>query len=280
MDTNTYQQTEEFFANKIFLNAVLPVLKTTVEGKPKLQKAWKGKNGICQIRCLAGPYDPVDPATGKPADDGTHFVIEDGVWTVKRGLSNEKPNVELVFKSRGHLNNFFKGKQIPLPKMRGIFTGKGMFLPFMKALMAMGSLLGSTEPPKSEEDQHLLVKCMFNLLSTGISTLNKLNHPAVTGWTKMSPDRVYAWRVADDESLAAYIRIKAGKSKASRGVYRRSMPFFTMKFDSVPSALGILLSIDDMVDATVQGRLIMEGAPEFGAQLGDLMLMIGGMIQP
>lgn len=267
-----YLQSEEFYANKIFLNAVLPVLKTTVEGKPQLTKAWEGKSGICQIRCLANSFDS--------QDDGTHFIIEDGEWSVKRGLSEETPDMELVFNSRKHLNNFFKGKQIPLPKIKGIFSGKGLFLPFMKSLMAMGKLLGATKPPKREEDQHLLVRCMFNLLSTGISTLNKLDHPKVKKWTTPSPDRVYAWRVGEDEDLAAYIRIKAGKSKASRGVYKRSLPFFTMRFDSVSSALGILLSIDDMIESTVTGRLVMEGAPEYGAQLGDLMLMIGGMIQP
>ncbi len=268
----SYQQSEEFYANKIFLNAVLPVLKTTVEGKENLSKLWKGKSGICQIRCLAGPLDT--------EDDGTHFIIQDGAWSVQRGLSEEKPSIELIFKSRKHLNNFFKGKQFPLPKFRGVFSGKGMFIPFMKSLMAMGALLGSTKPPKSDEDQRLLVQCMFNLLSTGISTLNKLNHPKVVQWTEKSPDRVYAWRVGEDEELAAYIRIKAGKSKSCRGVYRRSMPFFTMRFDTVPSALGTLLSIDDMIEATVTGRIVMEGAPEYGAQLGDLMLLIGSMIQP
>ncbi|MDC7233285.1 MAG: hypothetical protein PQJ58_08630 [Spirochaetales bacterium] len=267
-----YRQSDEYYANKIFLNAVLPVLKTVVEGKASLQKGWKGKNGICQIRCMAGPFDE--------GDDGTHFLIEEGSWSVKRGLSEEKPDVELVFKSRKHLNNFFKGKQIPFPAMKGVFKGKGMFLPFMQALITMGGLLGSTKPPKSEEDQNLLVKCMFNLLSTGISTLNKLGHPKIKKWTEKSPDRVYAWRVGEDEDLAAYIRIKAGKSKASRGVYRRSMPFFTMKFDTVPSALGILLSIDDMIESTVKGKIIMEGAPEYGSQLGDHMLMIGALIQP
>ena len=258
----------EFFANKVFLNSVLPVVKTVVDGKESLKNIWKGKSGVCQINCKTDD-----------GGDGTHFVIEDGEWTVKRGLYEGKPDVELIFKSRSHLNQFFKGKQFPLPAMKGIFKGKGMFLPFMKCLTAMGGLLAATAPPETEEDQRLLVKCMFNLLSTGISTLNKLKHPKVHPWTAKSPDRVYAWAVGDDEDLAAYIRIKAGKSKASRGHYRRSMPFFTMRFDSVRSALGILLSTDDMIESTVSGKLIMEGGPEYGGQLGDHMLLVGSLIQ-
>lgn len=269
--TEEYKHSEEYYTNKIFLNAVLPVMKTVVEGKESLKKGWNGKNGICQIRCLANEHDD--------ADDGTHFLIEEGKWTVKRGLSEESPDVELIFKSRAHLNNFFKGKQIPFPAMKGVIKGKGLFIPFMKTLITMGGLLGSKQAPKSEDDQHLLVKSMFNLLSSGISTLNKLGHPKIKNWTEKSHDRVYAWRVGDDEDLASYLRIKAGKSKASRGVYSRSMPFFTMKFDSVSSALGILLGTDDMIQSTVNGKIIMEGAPEYGSQLGDHMLMIGAMIQ-
>ena len=257
-----------YYTNKLFLDSVLPVLKTVTEGKAALQKAWKGRSGICQIRCRTGD-----------GDDGTHFLIDNGEWNVRRGLSGEKPDVELVFKSRKHLNGFFKGKMLPLPAMRGVLGGKGLFLPFMKSLLAMSALLGATEPPKAEEDGRLLVRCMFYLLSTGISTLNKLEHPKVHPWAASSPDRVYAWAVGEDEELAAFIRVKAGKSKAARGSYKRSMPFFTMRFDSIPSALGILLSTDDMIESTVSGKLIMEGGPEYGAQLGDHMMLVGSLIQ-
>ncbi|MBI9106522.1 MAG: hypothetical protein JEZ04_07220 [Spirochaetales bacterium] len=259
---------EVYYTNRIFLDSVLPVIKPVVEGKASLQKVWEGRTGVCQISCRT-----------EDGADGTHFLIEDGLWSVKRGLYDGKVDVELVFKSREHLNNFFKGKQIPLPAMKGIIGGRGMFLPFMKSLLAMGGLLAAKKPPEAEEDSRLLVKCMFCLLSSGISTLNKLKHPKIYPWTLSSPDRVYAWAVGDDEELAAYIRIKAGKSKASRGKYERSKPFFTMRFDSVPSALGILLSIDDMIESTVNGKLTMEGGPEYGAQLGDHMLLIGSLIQ-
>ena len=52
-----------------------------------------------------------------------------------------------------------------------------------------------------------------------------------------------------------------------------------MRFDSILSALGILLDTDDMLTSTMNGKLVMEGGPEFGAQLGDRMLLIGGLIQ-
>ena len=256
------------YANKIFLNAVLPLLKTIIQECPDLAKKWNGKNAVCQVSCKTDE--------GK---DGTHFNIENGEWTVKRGISENKPDIELEFKSRKHLNNFFKGKVFPLPGMKGVFGNFKFFISFMAVLLKMSGLLGSTKPPANNEDRGLLVKLYFYLLSSGISTLNKLKHPDVHKWTLSSPDRVYAWEVIDREDLSAYMRIKAGNSKAARGKYTRSMPFFTMRFDSIDSALGILMSTDDMIESTVKGKLIMVGGPEYGAQLGDFMLKVGDLIQ-
>ncbi len=105
--------------------------------------------------------------------------------------------------------------------------------------------------------------------------MNKAGHPDVSKWARKSPDRVYAWVLDDMPDVAAYLRVKAGNTKSARGLYTRSKPFFTMRFDSADSALGILLEIDDMIEATINGKLIMEGAPEFGAQLGEYMLLVG-----
>ena len=97
--------------------------------------------------------------------------------------------------------------------------------------------------------------------------------------TEPSPDRVYAFSVDGRPDLGAYFRIKAGKSKAFRGEYTRSAPFFTMRFDSVDSALGTLLQTDDMLEAASSGRLTMAGSPEYGAELGALMMTVAGYAQ-
>ena len=55
------------------------------------------------------------------------------------------------------------------------------------------------------------------------------------------------------------------------------MPFFTLRFDSFPSALGILLGTADMLESVKSGKLIMDGGPEFGAQLGNFLLLIGSL---
>lgn len=253
---------DEMYSSKIFLNAVLPLVKVIVESKENLNKKFLDKNAKIQISAIDG--------YGKAA---THFIIENGEWTVKKGTT-ESPDIELEFKSIEAFNAFFKGKSKKLPRIKG-WKNIRLLIATFKALLTMADMLGAKEPPKEEEEKDLLVKLYFYLLSAGISQLNKAGHPEVSKWVQKSPDRVYAWAVDGKPELSAYIRVKAGNSKSARGQYKRSKPFFTMRFDSVDSALGILLQTDDMIESTIKGKLIMEGAPEFGAQIGEYMIMVG-----
>lgn len=268
MGTQITKEQETLFSTNLFLYAVCPLLKTILEDKESLQKGWKRKKAVAQISCL--------DTGGKKA---IHYLFENGTCTPKKGVSEEPVDIELEFKSPEHLCSFFKGKLFPLPKMKGALRHFSVFLNFMKLLLTMSGLLGAKTAPKKTEDQKLLVKCMFYLLSRGISILNKLGHPDVSAWAAVSPDRVYAWAVEGEPELAAWLRVKKGRTKARRGQYVRSMPFFTMKFDSPKSALGILQETDDMIEATIQKRLIMVGGPEFGAQLGDFMLLVGSLVK-
>ena len=70
-----------------------------------------------------------------------------------------------------------------------------------------------------------------------------MGHPAIRDWTSKSPDRVYQWAVEGHPECTAYLRIKAGKSRAGRGEYKRSKPFFCMKFDTAQHATGAALDI-------------------------------------
>ncbi|MDR2525037.1 MAG: hypothetical protein LBC83_02410 [Oscillospiraceae bacterium] len=259
---------DTLFSYKIFLNAALPLVKVIASDIPALAKKFEHAHCIFQVSAL----DP-DMSGGKVA---THFTVNNGEWTVCADKVATNPMVELEFKSIDAFVAFFKGKMSPatLPRMKGVLKHTGMFAAFMQVLLKMSSLLGATVPPADEETKVLLVKSFFYLLSSGISCLNKNGHPGVSGWTKPSPDRVYSWAVNNHPEVAAYIRIKAGKSRAGRGEYKRAMPFFTLRFDSLDSALGTLLGTDDMMEATKAGRLIMDGAPEFGAQLGEFMLTV------
>lgn len=252
----------DLYSNKIFLNAVLPLIKVIVEKDPSVNKAFKGKSGKVQISAIT-----------RESKVGTHYIIDNGQVEVKLGTT-EKPDLELEFNSIESFNGFFKGTSKKLPRIKGI-KNLGLLIATLKALLKMSALLGATDIPKTEGEKDLLVNLYFYLLSSGISQLNKVGHPDVSKWVQKSPDRVYAWAVDGKPNLAAYLRVKAGNSRSARGQYTRSKPFFTMRFDSTESALGILLDKDDMLESTIDEKLIMEGAPEFGAQIGEFMLLVG-----
>lgn len=260
---------EVLLTNKIFLNAALPLLKVIANDVPSLAKKFEKVHCIYQVSAL----DPSAP-DGKYA---THFTVNNGEWKVCADKVATNAHIELEFKSMETMNAFFKGNIGPstLPKMKGIVKKPVEFAAFMAVLLKMSSLLTITEAPADEETQKLAVKCFFYLLSSGISQLNKHGHEGVQDWAKKSPDRVYAWAVDGYPEVSAFLRVKAGKTRSGRGTYKRAMPFFTMRFDSLPSALGILLSTDDMLESTKKGKLIMDGAPEFGAQIGDFMMQVG-----
>jgi hypothetical protein len=260
---------EVLLTNKIFLNAALPLLKVIANDVPSLAKKFEKVHCIYQVSAL----DPSAPE-GKFA---THFTVNEGEWKVCADKVATNAHVELEFKSMEQMNAFFKGKIGPstLPKMKGVLKKPVEFAAFMMVLLKMSSLLTITQAPEDEETQKLAVKCFFYLLSSGISQLNKHGHEGVHDWASKSPDRVYAWAVDGYPEVSAFLRVKAGKTRSGRGTYKRAMPFFTMRFDSLPSALGILLSTDDMLESTKRGKLIMDGAPEFGAQIGDFMMQVG-----
>ena len=264
---------EELYANKIFFNAALPLIKVIAQDVPSLKKQYEKVHAVIQVSAL----DP-EAEGGKI---GMHYVINGpDDWLIHLNKVDPKPHVELEFKS---MNAFFKGKISPatLPKMRGIAKHFGAFKAFLMTLLKMSSVLSATTPPEKEEDKQLMVKCMFYLLSSGISQLNKMGHPEIHdeihNWALKSPDRVYALAVDGHPEVSAFIRIKAGKSRAGRGEYKRAMPFFTLRFDTLDAALGTLLGIDDMLTAVKQGHIIMDGAPEFGGQFGGFMLAVGDL---
>jgi hypothetical protein len=259
---------ETRYTNKVFMAAALPLMKTIATDVPELKKKFEGVNAIYQVSAKVNAEEK----------EAVHFIVENGEWSVKLGeyLGQERIDGELAFSSMEKMNAFMKGNMAKLPKMK--IKSFSKFLKFMQVLLKMSELLNITEPPENDEALSLLLcKLYFYLLSSGISQLNKMGHPAVHEWTLKSPDRCYQWAIEGHPECTAYMRIKAGKSRAGRGEYKRSKPFFCMKFDCATSALKILLGTGDMFEMTANQQLMMEGAPEFGVQIGDYMMLVGDL---
>jgi hypothetical protein len=80
--------------------------------------------------------------------------------------------------------------------------------------------------------------------------------------------------VVDGTDIAAYLRVKAGKSKAGRGKYTRRSPFVTMRFNGLDGAIAVLLRDAEFVEAVDKGYVSVEGAPEYAAQMNNFMMRI------
>lgn len=259
------QKSESVYSAKIFLNSVIPLLKVIAQD-PIMADKVKGKTGVLQIGVMNGQEKWA-----------THLDFQQNDIQVSLTV-HEQPDVELLFPNLEHFNAFFKGQTKKLPKIKG-FKHLGFLILSFRLLLKMADLLQAKEPPRDEKTKALIVKLFLYLLSSGISTLNKLGHPEVVNWSKMSPDRVYAWCVDTHPEIGAYIRVKAGKTRAARGMYKRSQPFFTMRFVDLDTALAILLQTGDLLQLTMEQKLVMEGAPEFGAEIGDHMMLVGKYAQ-
>lgn len=259
---------DDKYALRIFFFSALPLVKVIAETDPKFSTKFKGKSFVFQISVLSEEFKK----TGKLA---THYVVEDGKWSVFVGETHPSPDIELEFPTVNKFILFFSGKGMPLPKMKGIIKNFGKFVAILLTLLRMASLLQAKDAPASIEDQRMLVKLYFYLLSSGISQLNKVEHPEVKKFTEASPDRAYAYAVDGYEDLQAWIRIRTGETKSGRGAYPRCKPFLTMRFDNTIHALDILMSKGDMIEYIKQGFLTIEGAPEFGGSLGNLMMLVG-----
>jgi hypothetical protein len=120
--------------------------------------------------------------------------------------------------------------------------------------------------PKSPEKRALKVKLLLYMVTTALSQLNKAGEPNMSEWTKKSPDRVYQWIV--EGGPTAYLRMKAGKTKAGRGIYTRRRPFVLMKFPSIDGAYQVLTSKVALVEAVKQGYVVTEGAMEYSKEIG------------
>ncbi len=255
------------YTAKLFIHAVLPLFRVVAEDT-ELAAKWQNKNGIVQFEVITeeGPW-------------GIHFVVENGQFKPQIGtVDPTEAAVALSFKSVAHFNAFFRSETKKLPKIKG-FSKLGLLIVTMRTLLKMSALLAVTAPPKKQSEQAIVTKMMFYLLTAGISQLNKLGHPDVKKWTESSPNRVYALTVDDWPEVAAYVHIKAGKSRSARGRYTRSKPFFSMRFADLDSALAILLETGDLLALTAEKKLIMEGAPEYGAKFGDFMMLVGEYIK-
>ena len=251
----------ELLAARLFLRAVLPVIKVVLTDDPKMKRKFEGVCGRIQFQA---------DNDGTPL--GSALVLDEEGFRVVHDVS-EASDITFSFKSVAKMNAFFAGKPV-IPKIRG-WLRPGLLVKAFSLLMSLKILMPDADP-KEPDKRRLKVKMTFYMITTALSQYNKGGDPEMAKWTSKQPERIYQITVDDD--IAAYLRVKAGKSKAGRGVYRRRRPFVHMNFNGVEGAYPIVMNQINMVDAIRKGYLSLEGSPEYGRDIGDFMMRIQDLI--
>jgi hypothetical protein len=238
--------------SRLFLRAALPLVKVVREDDPRMRRLTRNMSAVVQFMV-------------KGTDTGAHLVFADDGLEVVQGIHDE-PTVCFTFKDLKSMNDFFAGK-LALPSIKGI-RRLDVILRTVPLLLSLKMLMPDADP-KNPAKRALKVKLLLYMISTALSQLNKAGEPTMTKMVEKSPDRVYQWIIEGGPS--AYLRMKAGKSKAGRGVYTRRRPFVLMKFPDTEGAYQVLTSKVALVEAVKQGYVVTEGAMEYSKEIGICM---------
>lgn len=238
---------------RIFLRSCLPLIKVIAEDRPLYRKLLYKAGGVVQF-------------AAKDSDTGAWVELNDGAIDVKQG-KHPSPSVTVTFKTLADLNTFFGGGLVFF-SISGL-TGIPSLLRLLPFLLKLKILLPSVMPTDPDE-KALKVKLLLYMVTNALSQLNKGGDEMMTKIVKSSPDRVFQFTV-ENGGPAAYLRMKAGKTKAGRGTYTRRRPYVHMIFPDIDGAFDVLTQRVGTVEAVRLGKLRIEGAMEGSKDIGVLM---------
>jgi len=262
------ERTREVLRTRLFLRAALPTVKVLFEDDPATAKRFKGVNAVVQF-----------VARNQPRAVGAYLWFEDGAVRVEQGFwdadgMGREPDITFTFASLQKLNDFFAGKTV-LPGIKG-FGRPGLLAKVVQLLLALKLMLPSAQP-KDPAKRRLKLKLTLYMITTALSQYNKGGDPEMERWTSKQPDRIYQFSV-EPEGIAAYLRVRGGKTKAGRGVYERRRPFVHMRFHGVDGALAVMNKEVDFVDGVGKGMVRIDGSPEYAANLNDFMMRVQALL--
>ncbi len=249
---------KEILVANLYFQAVFPMMKILLRDDPAIAKKF------ARVKTAV-----VFKAKTKDGRIGCKLLFDRGEF----GLDFEdfeNGNIVFSFGTVEKMNTFLKGGTA-LPKIKGLT--KPVLLTKVISLLLSLKLMMPNVKPRAPLKKYLKVKMALSMVSMALSKLNRFGYPDMISWTENQPDRVYQLSVSDTD-IAVFLRVKAGKTKAGKGLYQRRRPFVHMKFSSVDAALKILLREVGFVEGVDKGYVSIEGSPEYAAQLNDLMMRV------
>lgn len=253
---------KDLLVAELNIKAVFPVLKVLLKDDPKTAKKFEGVNANIVFR-----------AKHEKGYIGANLIFKEQELTVEHEPTDEG-DVIFTFSSVAKMNTFLAGG-VALPAIKGLGNFK-LLVNFITTLLML-KLMMPDNRPKDDHKKYLKVKLALYMVTTALSKLNKAGHKEMNAWTGKQPDRIYQMSVKDTD-IAVYLRVKAGKTKAGRGFYKRKRPFVHMKFSSIDAALMVLLKDAPFVEAVDKNYVSIEGSPEYANSINDFMMTIQSLI--
>lgn len=253
---------KDILTARINFRAVFPVMKVVLEDDPTMKKKFSG------VRAKVQFY-----ADDKPEKIGAWLVFDNGAFSVEQGFCPD-PDITFSFSTVRKMNAMLGGKPV-IPSIKG-YRNLGLLIKVFSLLLSLKIMMPNARP-KNPDKKKLKVKLAFYMVTAALSQLNKGGFPEMVKWTLKQPDRIYQMTV-EGEDIAAYLRVKAGNSKAGRGAYAGKRPFVNMRFHGIDGALAVLLKDVEFVEGVAKGFVTIDGSPEYGAQLNDFMQRIQAML--
>lgn len=251
--------------NRIVLRSIVPLFKVLHEADTS------------PVGRLLSRFDGVIQLAVKGTDTGAYLEFKDGGLEVLQGIHPD-PDIALSFKHAAGMNALFTGG---IPVLGGIPKGiwrLPLLMRLVRLLLGLLLLMPNVNP-KDPAKRELKVKLIMYMITNALSQLNKGGDEEMGAWTLRQPDRIYQMSV-DPDGPAAYLRVKGGKTKSGRGHYARKAPFVRMRFSGVEGAYKVLAESKDIVTATADGDIRLEGSPEYAGNLGSFMMRIQDMLLP
>jgi len=247
---------------RIILRSILPLFKTLYNEEGADKKKDPSFYGTIQFSI-------------KGTDTGAYLEFKDGRLDVIQGVI-PNPGIHFAFKKPEHMIAFFTGG-VAIPSISGIWR-LGLLMKLVPLFMGL-LLLMPTNLPKDPKKRLLKVKLTMYMITNALSQLNKGGDPDMMAWTAKQPDRIYQLSMQPD-GPAAYLRVKAGKSKSGHGLYTRKAPFIHMMFNGLDGAFKVLAENKETVQAMRDGDVKVEGSPEYAGGMGSFMVRIQGLLTP
>jgi len=261
-------RSREFLRARLFLRAALPCVKVMLDDDPGMAKRFKNVNAVVQF-----------VAKNQPRAVGAFLWFENGDVRVEQGFWDadglgREPDITFTFGSLEKLCDFFAGKTV-LPSIRG-YNHPALLAKVVQLLLSLKLMLPSANPTDPAK-RRLKVKLTVYMITTALSQYNKGGDPDMQRWTAKQPDRIYQFSV-EPEGIAAYLRVRGGKTKAGRGVYQRRRPFVHMRFKGVDGALAVMGKEVEFVEGVGKGMVRIDGSPEYAANLNDYMMRVQSLL--